>query len=59
MTWTAWHDLDDAPYVTGTETEAKEAAKCGADEGDYVEAPDGTQYGWNPVFNDWTEGLDP
>lgn len=56
MTWSAWHDLADEPFLTGTEAEAKAAAKPGADAGDFVESPDGSQLGWNPTVQDWTEG---
>jgi hypothetical protein len=56
MTWSAWHDLADEPFLTGTEADTKAAAKPGADAGDFVESPDGSQFGWNPTVQDWTEG---
>lgn len=56
VSWTAWHDMADTPFLTGTEAEAKQAALPGSDAGDYVESPAGDQFGWNPTLGEWTAG---
>lgn len=53
--WSLWLDLGTEPALTGPEQVVRAEGKRRADEGVYIQDPDGNQYAWVPALNEWAD----